>query len=385
MSMARGDGARSVALFTCFEWVSISTSVINTARVLAASGYEVDLYLIPGGRFGKPVFSEPGIRTIVVRRQRFPLGQLMFLWACWRRRKRYRFAIGFDPLGLITAALQRRVFGTPYVYHSLELLCVSPGSNWRLRVLKKLERRAARGALVCLTQDAQRGAILADDLGIAPARIGVALNGPIGPALPQRSGYLQRKLGIDASKTLVLAVGSLMRETWVDKILGSVDAWPADCVLVLHGWIPDGEFARQVLAEAAKRPGRVHVSTDLLPDAEKYQVFQSATIGLVCYEPADDNLKYAAGSSGKLYDFMRVGVPVIANDIPGMHELVAGNACGLVVRSAGQIGPAISTMLAAYQAYRQSALAAYENYRFDASYAVVLPRIESLLAPQGAW
>lgn len=383
MSMNRADGARSVALFTCFEWVSISTSVINTARYLAGLGYEVDLYLIPGGRFGEPTFAEQSIRKIVVVPRRFLIGQLKFLWARWRQGKEYRFAIGFDPLGLITAAVQRSVFGTPYVYHSLEILCISSESSWKLRLLKKLERWAAQRALLCLTQDAQRGAVLANDLGISPGRIGIALNSPIGPALPQRSGYLQRKLGIDSGKTIVLAVGSLMREHWIDRILDSVDTWPADCVLVLHGWIPDGNFATQVLAEAAKRPGRVFVSTDLLPDSEKYQVFQSAAIGLVCYEPTDDNLKYAAGSSGKLYDFMRAGVPVIANDIPGMRDLVAGNSCGIVIQSAEFIDQAISTMLANYRTYSQSALAAYENYRFDASYAAVLPRIESSLRQDG--
>jgi glycosyltransferase involved in cell wall biosynthesis len=170
-----------------------------------------------------------------------------------------------------------------------------------------------------------------------------------------------------------------MREHWIDRILDSVDAWPADCVLVLHGWIPDSNFATQVTAEATKRPGRVFVSTDLLPDADKYQVFQSAAIGLVCYEPTDDNLKYAAGSSGKLYDFMRVGVPVVANDIPGMRELVAGNSCGIVIESAEHIAQAIGTMLENYRTYSQSALAAYENYRFDASYEAVLRRIESSL------
>jgi glycosyltransferase involved in cell wall biosynthesis len=87
-------------------------------------------------------------------------------------------------------------------------------------------------------------------------------------------------------------------------------------------------------------------------------------------------LKYAAGSSGKLYDFMRVGVPVVANDIPGMRELVVGNSCGIVIQSAELIGQAIGTMLANYRTYSQSALAAYENYRFDASYEVVLRRIE---------
>jgi glycosyltransferase involved in cell wall biosynthesis len=158
-----------------------------------------------------------------------------------------------------------------------------------------------------------------------------------------------------------------------------VDAWPPDCVLVLHGWMPDAGFAGQIRAEAAKRPGRVYLSTELLPDAGKFQVFQSAAIGLVCYEPADDNLKYAAGSSGKLFDFMRTGVPVVANDIPGMRELVAGNACGIVVQAAGQIGEAIGAVRASYFGYRQAALAAYENYRFDTSYDAVLPRIEASL------
>lgn len=379
MSTDDRQSTTSVALFTCFEWVSISTSVINTARHLAAKGYEVDLYLIPGGQFGEPEFAERSIRTIVVKRRPFPLGQLSFLWARWKRKKRYRFAIGFDPLGVVAAAAQRLVFGTPYVYHSLEILSVSPGDRWKLRLLKILERWFARRALLCLSQDARRSAILASDLGVPPERFAIATNGPIGPAMPERSDYLQRKLGIDEGKTLILAVGSLMRETWIDKILGSVDAWPPDCVLVLHGWMPDAGFAEQVQAEAAKRPGRVHVSTELLPDAEKYQVFQSAAIGLVCYEPADVNLTFAAGSSGKLFDFMRVGVPVVANDIPGMQELVAGNACGVVVPSAEHIGGAIGTVRASYRGYRQAALAAYENFRFDASYNSVLPRIESSL------
>src|SRR5574341_1436540 len=369
MSMNRGDGARSVALFTCFEWVSISTSVINTARYLAANGYEVDLYLMPSRRFGEPAFSEQGIRKIVVNRQRFPIGQLKFLWARWKGKKDYRFAIGFDPLGLITAAIQHLIFGTPYVYHSLEIFCVSSGSGWKPRLLKKLERWAVHRALLCLTQDTQRGTILANDLGISPGSIGIALNSPIGPALPRRSGYLQRRLGIDEGKTLVLAVGSLMRETWVDKILSSVDTWPEDCVLVLHGWIPDVNFAMQVRAQAARRPGKVFLSTDLLPDSEKYKVFQSAAIGLVCYEPIDDNLKYAAGSSGKLYDFMRVGVPVIANDIPGMRRLVEGNSCGIVVQDAAQVGQALRSIQASHRDYGSSALAAYENYRFETSYA----------------
>jgi glycosyltransferase involved in cell wall biosynthesis len=334
---------------------------------------------MPSRRFGEPAFAEPGIRKIVVNRQRFPIGQLKFLWARWKGKKDYRFAIGFDALGLITAAIQHLIFGTPYVYHSLEIFCISSDSNWKLRLLKRLERWAVRRALLCLTQDTQRGSVLAGDLGIPARRIGIALNSPIGPALPQRSGYLQRRLGIGGGKTLVLAVGSLMREHWIDKILSSVDTWPEDCVLVLHGWIPDGDFAMQVQAEAAKRPGRVFVSTDLLPDSDKYQVFQSAAIGLVCYEPIDDNLKYAAGSSGKLYDFMRAGVPVIANDIPGMHQLVEGNACGIVVQSAVQIGQAIRTMQTRYRAYSHAALAAYEHYRFEAVYATVLSRIESSL------
>lgn len=379
MSEEHGARPRRVALFTWFEWVSISTSVINTARYLAANGYEVDLYLIPSERFGEPAFSEPAIRKIVIRQQRFPFGQLKVLWVRWRRGRSYRFAIGFDPLGLVIAAMQRLVFRTPYVYHSLEIHGAPPAGKLKLRLLKMLERLSARRAVLCLTQDTQRGTILAADLGIPSSKIGVALNSPIGPPLPQRSGYLQRKLGIQDGKTVILAIGSLMRETWIDKILASVDAWPPEAVLVLHGWIPDPEFAAHVRAETARRPGRVFVSTELLPDAEKYEVFQSATIGMVFYEPADDNLKYAAGSSGKLYDFMRVGVPVIGNDIPGMRGLVEGNSCGIVVASAAGIAGAIGRILADHPRYGRAAAAAYENYRFEASYGAVLPRIESSL------
>lgn len=374
--MKAATGARRVALFTHFEWVSISTSVVNTARYLAANNYEVDLYLLPSDRFGEPAFAEKAVRKVSVGAKGFFTSLPKYLWARLRLNRRYRFAIGFDPHGVIVAWVQHLVFGTPYAYHSLEILCLTSRSGWKRRALKMLERRAARRALVCLTQDAQRAAILADDLKLSRERMDIVVNAPLGPALPQRRDYLHRKLGIDPSKTLVLAVGSLMREHWIDKILASVDDWPDDCVLVLHGWIPHADFAVQVQAEADKRPGRVFVSTELLPDSQKYLIPQSAAIGLVCYEPLDDNLKYAAGSSGKLYDFMRVGVPVIANDIPGMRELVEGNSCGVVVQSAAHIGQAIRRLRAGYQTYSRSAVSAYENYRFEVGYAAVLARIE---------
>ena len=113
-------------------------------------------------------------------------------------------------------------------------------------------------------------------------------------------------------------------------------------------------FEQQISVKIATGNNRIFLSTDILEPDKKKMVFQSADIGLVYFKPVDLNCKYAAGSSGKLYDFMQTGVPIIGNDIPGMRDLLEGNQCGQVIRSSREIGAILPIVMANYENFRSA-------------------------------
>lgn len=369
-----------MALFTYFEWVSVSGSVLNTARFLSEMGYEVDLYLLRSDRFGAPVFAGDRIRCRPLAAASFPLNALRAAWRYLWPNRRYVFTIGFDPQGAVITGVLSRLWRVPYMFHSLEIAGTDQGAPFKRRVRETIERWFIRGALFSLTQDDRRADALACQYDVPRSKVLVAPNTPMGDALPARSDFLRKKLGIAEDECIVLAIGSLMRETMVDRVTRAAFSWPKGFVLVLHGWVPDPELEAWLRAQAARSNGRVHLSTELLPESRKYEVFQSADVGLVLFAPVGQNLTLAAGAAGKLFDFMRVGVPVIGNDIPGMRELVEGNGIGHVVNDPEDIGSRLTEICAHRNEHRMAGLASYDRYRFENAYSGVLKRIENTLA-----
>lgn len=372
----------NVALITTHTWVGISTSVINSALVLANNGYHVDLFIASSQKFAIPKFENLPISVIVDSTKllnKFLLRDAVFALKGLLSRKRYKFIIGFDPEGLIRAGLFSFLSGTPLIYHSLEILTLDEHATFKQRVVKKLERWFSKQAKLTLVQDAYRADILALDNRVATAKFEIAYNSPIGEPLPFKDNYLRQKLMIPKDRIVVLAVGTLSKETSIDQIIAAVNNWPEKFILVLHGWIPDKDFDERIRAEVKKYPQKIFLSTDLLDKDQKYKIFQSADIGLVFFEPLNMNLKYGAGSAGKLFDFMRVGVPVVGNDIPGMRSLIENNGCGIVVKNASNLGIALPKIIEKYEIFWNGALAAYENYRFENCYEKVLDRIKGVL------
>jgi glycosyltransferase involved in cell wall biosynthesis len=364
----------AVALITHFEWVSVSTSVLNTATFLSERGYDVDLYLIPSERFPPPALDSPGTRLLPASDARFPGNCLKLAWRYRKAPHAYRFIIGFDPQGGLLAGVMSLIWRAPYLFHSLELM---HAATWKQRLRERIERFFIRRAEFVLVQDDRRAAALAAQYRLPRDNVLLAVNGPMGDPLPERSNFLREKFRISAERRIVLAVGSLMRETMVDRVVQASDAWPDEYVLVLHGWVPDASLEAWLRQQCTHRPARVYLSTELLPEQRKYDVFQSADIGLVLYDPRDTNLRLAAGSAGKLLDFMRVGVPVIGNDIEGMRDLVEGNNVGRVVAGPERIDEMLAEVWARRDELRASCFSAYQRYRFEASYAAVLDRVEA--------
>lgn len=371
---------RRVALVLAHPWAQVSTPPLMTAQFLVEKGYDVDLFVafdqtLHDMGICLPELDRPGVRVFAsVSGQPAPPARLAdgtplppehwgAVAAAAQLPAAYDWIIGFDPGGLARAAALSAVWGAPYVYHSLEI-------EDRPGPAKDLERHCNKGALFTLTQDRQRADVLARLNRLDRRSVHVAVNSSLGPVLPQKDSWFRDRFPV-GERRLVLALGTLLPSTCADAILASVDAWPKDFALVLHGWIPDAAFRSAVETFVAGRDN-VWLSLDVVPPEQKFRIVQGADVGLVFFSPDDHNLRYAAGSAGKLYDFMRCGVPMIGNDIPGMAALLNDSGCGLVVPDAAALPAALPLVASRYDAFRENCLRTFPRYEFAKSYGPLL-------------
>ena len=369
-----------VGIFTTSGRDALYSPFINSVLYLSQCGYKVDIFALASDKFPAPEFNSADIQYIPIRlsRSHVPGGsQLITLLRINRllRDKQYHFFIGFDPGGLINAAVLGVLRKTPYIYHSLEIVSESTLSTRRQRLKKFLERLLSKQAVLTITQDEVRADILARENRLDRNQVTVVYNAPLGEPLPAKSSWLRDRFRIPETQYIVLAVGSLIEEHLVDQIAESVSGWPEQFTLVLHGWFASEAFEKRLRQIANSQSDRVFISTELLPHDKRHLVFQSADIGLAFYKPVNENLRYVGAAAGKIFDFMRCGVPVIANDLPGMKELIEGNQWGVVISDSSAIPHVLSMIERHYQKYRDQSLRAFERYDFARSYARALNRI----------
>ena len=372
---------KNVALISVDGHVGISTPVINTAKYLAMEGFNVDLYIVKSKIFKPPVFNNKNINVVILNIlfNKFIIREIEIAMKYFKPPQKYHFLIGYDPGGLISTGIINIIWRVPFVYHNLELFTVNRGDSWKHSIIKVLERWFSKRALFVLSQDKERANILAKDNALERGKVLISCNSPMGNVLPEKYYFFHEKFNISKEKKIVLAVGSLIKEHSIDKIIGSINEWPSEFVLVLHGWFPYRDFEQMIRNEAEQSRGRVFISTQLLNNDEKHIIFQSADIGLVFFEPININLLYAAGSASKLYDFMRTGVPIIANDLPGMKEIVENNNIGIVVKDASKIKYVLPEIMNNYSKLRNNELNNFDRFKFESTFSIIIKKICSSL------
>lgn len=91
------------------------------------------------------------------------------------------------------------------------------------------------------------------------------------------------------------------------------------------------------------------------------EVTSNAYIGLVTYEPQDINCIYCAPN--KIWEYAGFGIPMIANDIPGLVYTVGANKCGICTdtNSEAMIVNAVKEIDANYEEYSKNAKVFYDS------------------------
>lgn len=362
-----------IALIAKYSWAGISTSLINSALFWEEKGYMVDIYLERPDvkRFPFPDFHGKNIRIIKTFLNFAPPADDLFFYAnCFDRSSNYRWLIAFDVDALIRAGVCHLFGGVKIIYHSLEFY--EPNHiGVRAFFKKRIEKFFSKRADYIFTQDLNRIAFLENELNVARYKFRLIYNSSPGEIISLRSNYFAEKFQLSSDLRIVLCVGSLMEETRIMDIVHSVKDWDERFVLVLHGWFPDNRVSEFVRRQRDAMPGKIYISEQLLNHWDKYVPFQSCHIGFLGFSSDTNNLKYAAGSAGKLFDFLRTGRPIIAFNSPGMLELVEGNGAGLVYNTVDDIWPALQELEKSYELFRENCFRGHGRYEFNRQYANV--------------
>ena len=367
---------RSIAFICNYNWVGVSSSVINSAIFWESEGYQVDVYCEKPDivQFPLPIFTNKRISFIISDIDKKPPFNDISFYNKYFKNNCYDYIVGVDIKGIIRAFVVSLHSQSTIIYHSLEFFEVYK-FNIKNIFYKIFEIISATKAKYIFTQDYHRLQFLRRNLIQSKKKFRLVFNSPIGNVIKYKSSYFRDKYNIDNGKKIILAIGSIIKEHYIIELINSVDTWDDQFVLIIHGWFPDDQVKAYVDNKAKKNPNRIFISNYFFKNSDKYIPITACDIGFVGFYPLNSNLLYAAGSAGKLYDFMRCGVPILAYKSPGMAELIEKEEIGICFSVPDEINSALNIILNNKIKFISNCFDAFPKYEFRNQYQKVINSI----------
>jgi glycosyltransferase involved in cell wall biosynthesis len=368
-------GARSTAVADAKRLLR-RTKILNLLRRLKRSSWQAKYWVL---RHVRPNYG-PG---------EFAKMYYPYLWAYADVLKskvaeeRYFAVVGVEPLGLLLSYLALDSMGgeAPHlVYLNLELLQHENSMTVKDHLLKDAEITCSRRADFTIIPDAKRGRVFAKENGIDEARLRYLTVSACGDAVRTKGNYLRELFDIPPEMRIALYTGNIVETMMCREVVESVDRWPGDCVLVLHTWRRDIEsspYYRELvkIADAA----RVYFSTEPVAYERLPELLSSADIGLMFYKPINANFSEVGSSSNKIAQYVQVGLPVIANNLPSIGRIFDKYGNGICVDDPGDMGNAIREVFEHYEEMREGAFRCFkEHYNFTRAFEPLLREFKEM-------
>ena len=298
--------------------------------------------------------------------------------------------IAVDESGLIAGLFVSIICRKPkprLIFWSLETgLTIGNSSLFWTRFHELLFALSCRFADIVVTQEESRLADLEKKINHKISRVPKIFipHSPIGQSKDKkrnnRSDFFHKMFSLSKADKVILHAGWIHDGMCVDKIAMSSKSWQSEFRLVLHERekrSPQEDFIRHVSKLSGNRAllSLNPVTFDRIDD-----VISSADIGLIAYDS-----KYGAGrvnirkSSGKLAQYLKCGVPVIALKLPGYEEMFTQYKCGLVFESFDQIEGCIDKIMSEYQSFSDGAFRCFsEEFDFNKFFSPLLIHLENI-------
>lgn len=359
---------KRVGIFICYEWLSVSPSLVSTIHFLTENGYFVDVVYLYDELFGIFEPESDKVKAIAVKStKRKYLSLLRFLAISLKNviKHRYGFFIGVDQEGVIVSGILSKIKKNPNIYYSLEILTkedIAKEKGLRkffLTIRKLLENYFSKNANLTIVQDIYRAKVLIEDNGIDKNRIFIVPNSYyFTPQKPRDSTSFDFQTSTD--KKIIIYTGSIIPEMAIEDIISYIDLWPQNTILILH--TPYRTNYLEKIEQLIRRKNleqKIIISVKQLSFEELCALLKKADIGLSFYRPI--NKSFALSPSGKISFYLSQGLPFITNKIPSAVDLVSKYKCGICVDKIEEVGEAISKILENYSEFSANTKICYEN------------------------
>lgn len=266
---------------------------------------------------------------------------------------------GFSQLGLILAWLGVTFSDQRLVYLNDELWFNDhePVPFYHLR--KCLEILACRRAHTVVTQDRDRGRLLAAINRFSPVKLCFLPNSVRGPGAPRRTHVLHDLLGSPHDRRIVLWMGAVSEGDGALEIARQAVHWPADYLFVIH-FRSKSFSAYKLKLQALAGQGSNRIVAHSFAPHEVEDAYASAHVGVVFYPNRGLNADYIGASSGKLNLFLKAGVPCLVSRSRGLRWAVRQAGC-VAIPNTNNLLLAVRNLETNYEERTAQAVATYNS------------------------
>ncbi|MBI5806998.1 MAG: hypothetical protein HZA74_01235 [Ignavibacteriales bacterium] len=121
---------------------------------------------------------------------------------------------------------------------------------------------------------------------------------------------------------------------------------------------------------------KVYFNTELLPFNKRDIVYQSSDYGFCLYGTETVNLKYVGFSSGRLFNFLKAGKPVILGNSELYRKFLFKFPCGIIVSKIEEIITKFDELIYNEKIFKENAHLAHDFFRFDKHFYKISDRIK---------
>lgn len=291
---------------------------------------------------------------------------------------RVELVVTYEPIDqkhVYLAGLTRPTRPAPrLLHHSLEIPTeVMATQSMRFAVHRRLNTKAMQKADCLVIQDELRRSLLLRLFPTISRKPFFLVPNSFIQSIEPRSDSLEWFDKIRSRyKRLVLYVGGIMSWALSPELFAELSRMTETCFL-FSGWSHAG-FAEGMDAKYRENDNiQFHLGTKTRADLN-YMVANS-DLGLVFYDPKDENVRCMGLSSGKMHKFLSFNVPIVCNAQPFLTEFLESRGYGLT-SSLNGIGASIETVLAQRKTFKNSISEGYATEcSFEDSYAPVIARL----------
>jgi glycosyltransferase involved in cell wall biosynthesis len=283
----------------------------------------------------------------------------------------YDFIIGVDTLGLIAASKVAFRRGKKLIYLSLEIDFLANKNNYFNMLFKKREIRAHKKSYLTVTQDEIRLDSLIKENKLDKNRLKYCFlpNAPR-PLIDSNNdrSYFRNLFSLNKDDFIVLAAGMIDDAVMSYEIAEQCSLQNDMYKLIFHEREKIDLSKNKYVVQTRDIGGsNFYLSLNPLPYNEIDKIYCGADIGIAIYNPSyGENFKNIANASGKLTHYLKFGIPVIVNELPGMRDVIEKHQCGIVIDNINEFNLAVQKIKEQYEYYSRNALTCYnKKYNFD--------------------